>query len=204
MPMFILELILFIVSILAGAYSLRSWWMSSDRPAEFTADGSMILRYSRNMLWLGFISLLIGAGLVVITFLFENIIETGITLFIMGIVFVIAGVWFIFGFYHNRLIVNQRYIRQRKWLGRDTIIDWARLEIVRFSSKSGNFILRGIKGEKIKVSRLMRGFNNFKAILEQQVPDANFDHESMKEYRKLIEMEKELLDELKLDHQPKS
>lgn len=178
--------------------------MSSDRPAEFTADGSMILRYSRNMLWLGFISLLMGAGLVVITFLFENTIETGITVFIMGIVFVIAGVWFIFGFYHNRLIVNQRYIRQRKWLGRDTIIDWARLEKVRFSSKSGNFILRGINGEKIKVSRLMRGFNNFKAILEQQVPDANFDHESMEEYRKLIEMEKELLDELKLDHRPKS
>jgi hypothetical protein len=40
--MFILELILFIISILAGAYSLRSWWMSSDKPAELTADGSMI------------------------------------------------------------------------------------------------------------------------------------------------------------------
>ena len=202
--MFILELILFIISILAGAYSLRSWWMSSDEPAELTADGSMILRYSRNMFWLGVVSLLMGLGLLGITFLFENGIEAGITVFLMGVIFILAGVWFIFGYFHNRLIVNQRYIQHSKWLGNNTIIDWARLEKVRFSAKSGNFILKGVNGEKIKVSRLMRGFNNFKAILEQQVPDASFDRESMEEYRKLIEMEQELLEELKLDNQPKA
>jgi hypothetical protein len=202
--MFILELILFIISILAGAYSLRSWWMSSDEPAELTADGSMILRYSRNMFWLGVVSLLMGLGLLGVTFLFENGIEAGITVFLMGVIFILAGVWFIFGYFHNRLIVNQRYIQQSKWLGNNTIIDWARLEKVRFSAKSGNFILKSVNGEKIKVSRLMRGFNNFKAILEQQVPDASFDRESMEEYRKLIEMEQELLEELKLDNQPKA
>jgi hypothetical protein len=200
--MFILELILFIISILAGAYSLRSWWMSSDKPAELTADGSMILRYSRNMFWLGVIAFLMGFGLIGITLLFQNGLEAGITVFLMGIIFIAAGVWFIFGYFGNRLIVNQRFVQKRKWLGNDTVIDWARLEKVRFSAKSGNFILNGMNGEKIKVSRLMRGFNNFKAILEQQVPDANFDSESMEEYKKLIEMEKKLLDELKLDNQP--
>jgi hypothetical protein len=195
--MFLLELAILIISLLAGAYSLRSWWMASERPAETTPDGSLMLRFSRNTFWLGFLSLVLGVGLIIAALSLGRGIETVISLFIMGGAIAFGGIWLMSQYFNSRLIVNNRYIKQRKWLGQDIIIDWARLDKVKFSVQSGYFILTGMKGEKIRVSRMLRGFNEFKGILNIQVPEARMDKESMQEYKKLQQMEKELLDELR-------
>ncbi len=194
--MFILELIILIISLLAGAYSLRSWWMASERPAETTPDGSLLLRFSRNTFWLGFLTLLMGAGLILTAMMISAGMEAGLSLFLMGAALAVGGTWLISEYFNNRLIVNDRYVQQRRWLGSDVIIDWARLDKVKFSANSGNFILQGVKGEKIRISRLMRGFSDFKKILNRQVPETKVDHESMKEYEKIEQIEKELFEEL--------
>jgi len=195
--MFILELAILILSVLAGAYSLRSWWMSSNKPAETAHDGSYILRYSRNTFWLGLISVFIGAVFLMSAAVSGGNIETGFSLFLMGGIFTGGGVWLISEYFNNRLIVNNRYVRKMRWIGGDTIIDWARLDKVKFSPKSGTFLLEGMNGEKIRVSRLMRGFNDFEKILGTQVPESRVDQESMKDYDNLLKMEQELLDEIR-------
>ncbi len=193
--MFILEIAILIITILAGVYSLRSWWMASEQPAETTPDGSYMLRYSRNTFWLGLISLLAGSGLVGSAWILEGPIETVISLILMGSGLVIGGFWLKMEYYNNRLIVNNRYVRKRRWLGGDTIIDWARLEMVKFSSRSGTFVLIDMNGEKIKVSRLMRGFKQFEEVMDQQVSPKKVDQASMEDYQKLQKLEKELIEE---------
>lgn len=195
--MFILELAILILSVLAGVYSMRSWWMSSDKPAETAHDGSYILRYNRNTFWLGFISVLMGALFLMAATMAGGSIETGLSLFLMGIICTGGGLWLMSQYFNNRLIVNNRYIRKIRWIGGDTIIDWARLDSVKFSPKSGNFILEGMNGEKIRVSRLMRGFNDFERILETQVPESRVDQESINEYENLQKIEQELIDEIR-------
>lgn len=195
--MFILELAILILSILAGAYSLRSWWMSSSKPAEIAHDGSYVLRYNMNTFWLGLVSVFIGAGFLMSAAITAGDIETGFSLFLMGSIFTGGGIWLISEYFNNRLIVNNRYVRKLSWIGGDTIIDWARLDTVKFSSKSGNFVLEGMNGEKIRVSRLMRGFHDFERVLGAQVPESRVDQESMKDYENLQKMEQELLDEIR-------
>lgn len=169
--------------------------MASEQPAETTPDGSYLLRYSRNTFWLGLISLLAGSGLLGSAWVLEESIETVISLILMGSGLVIGGFWLTKEYFNNRLIVNNRYVRKRRWLGGDTIIDWARLEKVKFSSRSGTFVLIAMNGEKIKVSRLMRGFKQFEEVMDRQVSPKKVDQASMEDYQKLQQLEKELIEE---------
>ena len=188
-----------IISILGGIYALRQWWMASDKPAERLADGSILLRYSRNTFWLGLISLLIGGLIIGIGLSFGDSIETWFSMLLTGVAFLLVGFWLMVEYFGSRVITNQRYIRRRSWLGSDLIVDWARVETVTFAPRSGHFVVRGTQGEKIRVNRMMRGFKEFKEILETQVPDERFDRTSMKDYEKLERIEQELFKELEKD-----
>jgi hypothetical protein len=141
-----------------------------------------------------------GFGLIGITFLFQNGLEAGITVFLMGVIFMLAGVWFIFGYFGNRLIVNQRYIQQRKWLGNNTVIDWARLEKVRFSAKSGNFILNGINGEKLKLAGSCADSTTLKQFWNSRCPMPVSTGNRWKSTKNSLRWRR--LHELKLDNQP--
>jgi len=195
--MFLLELAVLVITLLAAAYSLRSWWMASELPPETTSDGSYLLRYSKNTLWLGMIAIAAGAILLGSAYVLRESIETAISLIMMGGGLIIGGMWLSGEYFNNRVIVNDRYIRKRSWLGSDMIIDWARLEKVKFSSRSGTFVLIDTNGDKIKVSRLMRGFQKFEEILNRQAPREKVDQNSMEDYEKLQELEKELIEEFR-------
>lgn len=194
--MFIFELIVLILSILAGLYSFRSWWMASNEPARILADGSLELRYNQNSLWLGLLSVLFGAFLLLLSSFANEIAKDGNSVLMMGLVLVFAGSWFIYEYSVNKIIVNNRFVKKKGIFGEETIIDWLRLETVRFSPQSSYFILESMEGDTIKVNRLMRGFDEFEEILNRKAPKGNFDEESMEDYEEMVELEEKIYENL--------